>query len=60
VAFTNWDSLSNAIWQVRKFSFQQTNQLVSFRFYQNSSSVTAARLGSWQIGYKNRRPGATQ
>lgn len=56
---TTWDSLSGAIWKVKKIQFQNTSQMVSLRLYQASSNVTAARLASWQLGFKLRRAGAT-
>lgn len=66
-AFGNWDNLSAriptwdqviaSVFTPKRIKFLKRTQNLSFRVYQNSSLVTRARIGPFQLGFKWQRPG---
>jgi hypothetical protein len=56
-AYLNWAAVANNVWLKKKLRFLKRDQILGFRIYQNSASVTKLRLGSWQLGFKYLRAG---
>lgn len=56
-AYATWSAIGTAVWLKKKVRFLKRDQLIGFRLYQNSASVTKLRLGPYQIGYKPLRAG---
>jgi len=56
-AFPTWDSLVTSIYFVKRIKFIKRDQYFAFRIYQNSSSVTSAKLGPYAIEFKPMRVG---
>jgi hypothetical protein len=57
VANPTWDSLSAVLFLPKRIRFQKASQHFAFRIYQQAATVTSARLGPFQIGFKNKRAG---
>lgn len=56
-SYPTWDSLTASVFFMKRIKFLKRSQYLAFRIYQNSSAVTAARIGSFALGYKYQRPG---
>jgi hypothetical protein len=55
--YSNWEQLINSVYRPKRIKFLKRTQMLSFRIWANSPSVTAAQLGPFQIGYKLQRAG---
>jgi hypothetical protein len=55
--FPTWETLVLANFKPKRIKFLKRSQMLSFRLWQNSPSVTKAHLGPFQIAYKWQRLG---
>jgi hypothetical protein len=55
--FSTWNSIVSAVFIPKRVRFLKRSQHFSFRLYARSTSVTRARIGPYEIGYKLMRPG---
>jgi hypothetical protein len=56
-SYPTWDSLTDSVFFMKRIKFLKRSQYLAFRIYQNSDDVTAAKIGSFALGYKYQRPG---
>lgn len=55
--FATWSDLIQGVFQPKRVRFLKKSQHMSFRLYQENSTMTRLKIGPFEIGYKEMRPG---
>lgn len=55
--FSSWAQVIQGVFVPKRIRFHKQSQLMAFRVYQSSPSMSRVRLGPFQIAYKALRPG---
>jgi hypothetical protein len=55
--FSTWTAVIQNVFKPSRVRFLKSSQLMSFRLWQSTNTVTRFQVGPFEIGFKEMRPG---